>query len=148
LRILDLRNAPKSIQDLGFSRAITEKLQQLLKRTTGILLITGPIGSGKSSTLYAALMTFRPEIRILTAESPIEYVYESLSQCEVNEKIGNTFAHYLRAFLRHDPEVIMVGEIRDQETAEMAFRAAQTGYILLCTLLRMMPSVQSPASWI
>jgi type II secretory ATPase GspE/PulE/Tfp pilus assembly ATPase PilB-like protein len=135
LRILDKRNAPTSIQDLGFSKVITEKLQQLLKRTTGILLITGPTGSGKSSTLYAALMTlFRPEIRILTAENPIEYVYESLSQCEVNEKIGNTFANYLRAFLRHDPEVIMVGEIRDQETAEMAFRAAQTGHMLLSTL--------------
>jgi type IV pilus assembly protein PilB len=135
LRILDPRNAPKSIQNLGFSRPITEKLQQLLKRTTGILLITGPTGSGKSSTLYAALMTlFRPEIRILTAENPIEYVYENLSQCEVNEKIGNTFASYLRAFLRHDPEVIMVGEIRDQETAEMAFRAAQTGHMLLSTL--------------
>lgn len=135
LRILDKRNAPTSIQDLGFSHAITDQLQQLLKRTTGILLITGPTGSGKSSTLYAALMTlFRPEIRILTAENPIEYVYENLSQCEVNEKIGNTFANYLRAFLRHDPEVIMVGEIRDQETAEMAFRAAQTGHMLLSTL--------------
>jgi type IV pilus assembly protein PilB len=135
LRILDKRNAPTSIHDLGFSRAITDQLQQLLKRTTGILLITGPTGSGKSSTLYAALMTlFRPEIRILTAENPIEYVYENLSQCEVNEKIGNTFANYLRAFLRHDPEVIMVGEIRDQETAEMAFRAAQTGHMLLSTL--------------
>ena len=135
LRILDPRNAPKSIQQLGFSQPITEKLQQLLGRTTGILLITGPTGSGKSSTLYGALMTlFRPEIRILTAENPIEYVYENLSQCEVNEKIGNTFANYLRAFLRHDPEVIMLGEIRDQETAEMAFRAAQTGHMLLSTL--------------
>jgi type II secretory ATPase GspE/PulE/Tfp pilus assembly ATPase PilB-like protein len=135
LRILDKRNAPTSIQDLGFSYAITDQIQQLLKRTTGILLITGPTGSGKSSTLYAALMTlFRPEIRILTAENPIEYVYENLSQCEVNEKIGNTFANYLRAFLRHDPEVIMVGEIRDQETAEMAFRAAQTGHMLLSIL--------------
>jgi type II secretory ATPase GspE/PulE/Tfp pilus assembly ATPase PilB-like protein len=135
LRILDKRNAPTSIHSLGFSQAITEQLQQLLKRTTGILLITGPTGSGKSSTLYAALMTlFRPEVRILTAENPIEYVYENLSQCEVNDKIGNTFAHYLRAFLRHDPEVIMVGEIRDQETAEMAFRAAQTGHMLLSTL--------------
>jgi len=135
LRILDPRNAPKSIQQLGFSQPITEKLQQLLGRTTGILLITGPTGSGKSSTLYGALMTlFRPEIRILTAENPIEYVYETLSQCEVNEKIGNKFANYLRAFLRHDPEVIMLGEIRDQETAEMAFRAAQTGHMLLSTL--------------
>ena len=85
--------------------------------------------------MYGALRTlYRPEIRILTAEDPIEYVYENFSQCEVNEKIGNTFAKYLRAFLRHDPEVIMVGEIRDTETAEMAFRAAQTGHLVLSTL--------------
>jgi len=76
----------------------------------------------------------RPGIRILTAEDPIEYIFEHVSQAEVNEHIGNTFANYLRAFLRHDPEVIMLGEIRDQETAEMAFRAAQTGHLLLSTL--------------
>ncbi len=76
----------------------------------------------------------RPEIRILTAEDPVEYVYEELSQSQVNELIGNTFASYLRSFLRHDPEVIMVGEIRDEKTAEMAFRAAQTGHLLLSTL--------------
>jgi type IV pilus assembly protein PilB len=76
----------------------------------------------------------RPEIRILTAEDPVEYVYDQLSQSEVNADIGNTFGAFLRAFLRHDPEVIMVGEIRDVETAEMAFRAAQTGHLLLSTL--------------
>ena len=135
LRILDRRNAPTSIDSLGFSEAITSRLHHLLKRPSGILLITGPTGSGKSTTLYASLMTvYRPEIRILTAEDPIEYVYEQFSQSEVNERIGNTFARYLRAFLRHDPEVIMVGEIRDEETAEMAFRAAQTGHLLLSTL--------------
>jgi type IV pilus assembly protein PilB len=135
LRILDKGNAPTSIEKLGFSAEITSSLGQLLKRPTGILLITGPTGSGKSTTLYAALMTlYRPEIRILTAEDPIEYVYEQFSQSEVNERIGNTFARYLRAFLRHDPEVIMIGEIRDEETAEMAFRAAQTGHLLLSTL--------------
>lgn len=135
LRILDPRNAPKILKELGFSQPITEKLTQLLKRTTGVILITGPTGSGKSSTLHGALMTlYRPQIRILTAEDPIEYVYEHFSQCEVNEKIGNTFANYLRAFLRHDPEVIMIGEIRDEETAEMAFRAAQTGHLLLSSL--------------
>jgi type IV pilus assembly protein PilB len=135
LRILDKGNAPTSIEKLGFSAEITSSLNQLLKRPTGILLITGPTGSGKSTTLYAALMTlYRPEIRILTAEDPIEYVYEQFSQSEVNERIGNTFARYLRAFLRHDPEVIMIGEIRDEETAEMAFRAAQTGHLLLSTL--------------
>jgi type II secretory ATPase GspE/PulE/Tfp pilus assembly ATPase PilB-like protein len=73
-------------------------------------------------------------MRILTAEDPIEYVYDQFSQCEVNENIGNTFASYLRAFLRHDPEIIMVGEIRDKDTAEMAFRASQTGHLLLSTL--------------
>lgn len=135
IRILDRRNAPRSIEQLGFAKAITERLHEQLRRTTGMFLVTGPTGSGKSSTLYAALMTvYRPEIRILTAEDPIEYVYEHFSQSEVDEKIGNTFARYLRAFLRHDPEVIMVGEIRDEETAEMAFRAAQTGHLLLSTL--------------
>ncbi len=97
--------------------------------------MTGPTGSGKSTTLYACLLRLnRPEVRILTAEDPVEYVYDELSQSQVNPEIGNTFAGYLRAFLRHDPEVILVGEIRDEETAEMAFRAAQTGHLLLSTL--------------
>jgi type II secretory ATPase GspE/PulE/Tfp pilus assembly ATPase PilB-like protein len=135
LRILDRKNAPTTIDRLGFSPVITSRLRQLLQRKTGILLVTGPTGSGKTTTLYSALMTaYRPDIRVLTAEDPIEYVYEQFSQSEVNERIGNTFGRYLRAFLRHDPEVIMVGEIRDEETAEMAFRAAQTGHLLLSTL--------------
>jgi type IV pilus assembly protein PilB len=111
------------------------RLRQLLQRPSGMLLVTGPTGSGKSTTLYASLMTvYRPQIRILTAEDPIEYVYEQFSQSEVNVDIGNTFAAYIRAFLRHDPEVIMVGEIRDEDTAVMAFRAAQTGHFVLSTL--------------
>jgi type II secretory ATPase GspE/PulE/Tfp pilus assembly ATPase PilB-like protein len=135
LRILDRTRVPNSIEELGFSTAIAERLPQLLRRPSGIVLATGPTGSGKSTTLYASLMSlYRPQIRILTAEDPIEYVYEQFSQSEVNEHIGNTFASYLRAFLRHDPEVIMVGEIRDEETADMAFRAAQTGHLLLSTL--------------
>ncbi len=135
LRILDKKNAPTTIDQLGFSKALSSKLRQLMQRTTGVLLVTGPTGSGKSTTLYSALMTaYRPEIRVLTAEDPIEYVYDQFSQSEVNDRIGNTFARYLRAFLRHDPEVIMIGEIRDEETAEMAFRAAQTGHLLLSTL--------------
>jgi type II secretory ATPase GspE/PulE/Tfp pilus assembly ATPase PilB-like protein len=135
LRILDKKNAPTTIDQLGFSKAVAVKLRELMKRTTGVLLVTGPTGSGKSTTLYSALMTaYRPEIRVLTAEDPIEYVYDQFSQSEVNDRIGNTFARYLRAFLRHDPEVIMIGEIRDEETAEMAFRAAQTGHLLLSTL--------------
>jgi type IV pilus assembly protein PilB len=135
LRVLDRHAAPRSIDDLGFSKRIAGRVRELLKRPAGILLITGPTGSGKSTTLYAALMTiYRPQIRIVTAEDPIEYVYEQFSQSEVDERIGNTFARYLRAFLRHDPEVMMVGEVRDEETAEMAFRAAQTGHLLLTTL--------------
>ncbi len=135
LRILDRTRVPGTIDQLGFAKPVADKLRQLLRRPSGILLATGPTGSGKSTTLYASLMTlYRPEIRILTAEDPIEYVYEQFSQSEVNEQIGNTFASYLRAFLRHDPEVIMVGEIRDEETAGMAFRAAQTGHLLLSTL--------------
>jgi type IV pilus assembly protein PilB len=135
LRILDRKNAPGTIDQLGLSPGISSPLRALLQRPAGIFLVTGPTGSGKSTTLYAALMTaYRPEIRVLTAEDPIEYVYEQFSQSEVNERIGNTFGRYLRAFLRHDPEVIMIGEIRDEETAEMAFRAAQTGHLLLSTL--------------
>ena len=135
VRILDRRRAPKSIDSLKFAPSVTAQLKKLLARTSGIVLITGPTGSGKSTTLYAALQTVhRPEIRVLTAEDPIEYVYEQFSQSEVDERIGNTFASYLRAFLRHDPEVIMVGEIRDQDTAEMALRASMTGHLLLSTL--------------
>jgi type IV pilus assembly protein PilB len=135
LRVLDATRLPKSLEALGFPLEIAHQMPQLLRRPSGIVLVTGPTGSGKSTTLYAALNSiYRPEIRILTVEDPIEYVYEQFSQSEINEQIGNTFASYLRAFLRHDPEVIMVGEIRDEETAEIAFRAAQTGHLLLSTL--------------
>jgi type II secretory ATPase GspE/PulE/Tfp pilus assembly ATPase PilB-like protein len=135
MRVLDRRGAPSSMEQLGFSHDITERMKQLLKRSSGLLLVTGPTGSGKSTTLYAALMTiYRPQIRILTAEDPIEYLYDQFSQSEVNDRIGNTFASFLRAFLRHDPEVIMVGEIRDEDTASMTFRAAQTGHLVMSTL--------------
>ncbi|MBW1896556.1 MAG: Flp pilus assembly complex ATPase component TadA [Deltaproteobacteria bacterium] len=135
LRVLDARKAPKSLDELGFSERINHTMHRLLKRNTGILLVTGPTGSGKSTTLYGALMTaYRPGIKILTAEEPIEYVYDKITQCEVNPKIDNTFANYIRSFLRQDPEIIMIGEIRDAETAEMAFRAAQTGHLVLSTL--------------
>ena len=135
IRVLDKSRLPASIDGLGLPTRMVQQFGQLLKRTAGIILVTGPTGSGKSTTLYAALKTlYKPQIRILTAEDPIEDVYEQFSQCEVNDQIGNTFATYLRAFLRHDPEVIMIGEIRDGETAEMALRAAQTGHLLLSTL--------------
>ncbi|OIP92194.1 MAG: hypothetical protein AUK55_09870 [Syntrophobacteraceae bacterium CG2_30_61_12] len=135
LRILDPNNAPRSIDELGFCTEILDSMHSLLERTTGIMLVTGPTGSGKSTTLYGALMTvFKPGIKILTAEDPIEYVYNGITQCEVNEKINNTFANYTRAFLRQDPDIILIGEIRDAETAEMAFRAAQTGHLVLSTM--------------
>ena len=135
IRLLDRARAPRSIDELDLSPEVSKRVTGLLKRTAGVFLVTGPTGSGKSTTLYAFLMKLhRPDIRVLTAEDPVEYVYEELSQSEVNEHIGNTFATYLRAFLRHDPEVMMVGEIRDKETAQMVFRAAQTGHLLLSTL--------------
>ncbi|MEA1901075.1 MAG: GspE/PulE family protein, partial [Thermodesulfobacteriota bacterium] len=135
IRILDPQNAPTSIDKLGFSKLFRDKLRQIVSRSTGIVLVTGPTGSGKSTTLYGALMeVYKPGIKILTTEDPIEYVYDKITQCEVNDKIGNTFARYIKAFLRHDPDVIMVGEIRDTETADMVFKAAQTGHLVLTTL--------------
>ena len=135
IRILDPRSAPESIEALGLAPAITTRLQPLIRSTAGILLVTGPTGSGKSTTLYGMLKSvYRPELKVVTAEDPIEYVCNDFSQHEVDARVGNSFAQYLRSFLRHDPEVIMIGEIRDAETAELAFRAAQTGHFIISTL--------------
>jgi type IV pilus assembly protein PilB len=135
IRVLDPRRAPESIDVLGLAKPVVTTLRQILRSSTGMLLVTGPTGSGKSTMLFGLLNTlYRPEIKILTAEDPIEYVCERFSQHEVNERVGNTFASYVRAFLRHDPEVIMIGEIRDGATAELALRAAQTGHLVLSTL--------------
>jgi type IV pilus assembly protein PilB len=135
IRILDELKAPRALESLGLSPDVQEAFRALVHRSMGIILITGPTGSGKSSTLYAALRTIhRPELKILTAEDPIEFTHPGIVQTEVNASIENTFARFLRAFLRQDPDVIMVGEIRDGETAEMALRAAQTGHLLLSTL--------------
>ena len=135
IRILDPRGLPRSIDDLGLREPIAVRLGQLLRCSTGLILVTGPTGCGKSTTLFGALKTiYQPGIKILTAENPIEYICDGFSQHEVDDRIGNTFATYLRSFLRHDPDVIMVGEIRDTATAELAFRAAQTGHLVLSTL--------------
>ena len=135
IRILDSRRAPSSIEHLGFSPRLTKRLTKLFNKNTGIILVTGPTGSGKSTTLHSGLISaYRPGLKVLTAEDPIEYVNDNFMQCEINEKIGLTFASYIRVFLRHDPEIIMIGEIRDDETAEMAVRAAQTGHLVLSTL--------------
>jgi len=135
IRILDPRGLPQSVEGLGLRVPVAQRLQQLLRSSTGIVLVTGPTGSGKSTTLFGALKSvYQPGIKILTAENPIEYVCDSFRQHEVDERLGNTFATFLRSFLRHDPDVIMVGEIRDGETADLAFRAAQTGHLVLSTL--------------
>jgi type II secretory ATPase GspE/PulE/Tfp pilus assembly ATPase PilB-like protein len=135
IRILDPRGLPQSVEALGLRAPVALRLRQLLRSSTGIILVTGPTGSGKSTTLFGALKSvYQPGIKILTAENPIEYVYDAFRQHEVDERLGNTFAKFLRSFLRHDPDVIMVGEIRDSETASLAFRAAQTGHLVLSTL--------------
>ncbi|PLX94698.1 MAG: type II secretion system protein GspE [Desulfuromonas sp.] len=134
IRILDKRG-PMSLESVGFSHNHIDQLQQLLTKPTGIFLVTGPTGSGKTSTLYAILDKInRPGVKTLTVENPIEYSIDGISQSEVNETIGNTFAVFLRAFLRQDPDNIMVGEIRDQETASIAIRASLTGHTVLSTL--------------
>jgi Tfp pilus assembly pilus retraction ATPase PilT len=144
IRVLDPRRAPESIEVLGLAKPVVTALQTILRASTGMLLVTGPTGSGKSTTLFGLLNSvYRPEIKILTAEDPIEYVCERFSQHEVNERVGNTFASYVRAFLRHDPEVIMIGEIRDALTAELALRAAQTGHLVLSTCTPTTPSAPS-----
>jgi type IV pilus assembly protein PilB len=135
IRILDPRGLPQSVEGLGLREPVGTRVRQLLRSSTGIFLVTGPTGSGKSTTLFGALKSvYQPGIKILTAENPIEYVCDAFRQHEVDDRLGNTFAKYLRSFLRHDPDVIMVGEIRDGETADLAFRAAQTGHLVLSTL--------------
>ena len=135
IRILDPRGAPESLVTLKMAAPVTERLQQLIRSSAGTILVTGPTGSGKSTSLFAIMKSvYRPEIKIVTAEDPIEYVCPQFCQHEVDERIGNTFASYTRSFLRHDPEVIMLGEIRDADTAKLAFRAAQTGHLVLSTL--------------
>ena len=135
IRILDARGLPESVEALGLREPVAARMRQILRTSTGIILVTGPTGSGKSTTLFGALRSvYQPGIKILTAENPIEYVCENFRQHEVDERLGNTFAKYLRSFLRHDPDVIMIGEIRDSETADLAFRAAQTGHLVLSTL--------------
>ncbi len=135
IRILDKRGVPSSLQNIGLSVLHQEALTRELAKPTGIFLVTGPTGSGKSTTLYAVLSKLNaPGVKTLTAEDPIEYSIEGVCQSEVNEVVGNTFAKLLRSFLRQDPDNIMVGEIRDAETATIAARAALTGHTVLSTL--------------
>jgi type II secretory ATPase GspE/PulE/Tfp pilus assembly ATPase PilB-like protein len=135
LRILDRTTMRLDIDHLGFSERNLKALKSVISKPHGICLATGPTGSGKTTTLYAALQSIKtPDINIITVEDPIEYELEGVRQSNTNEKAGLTFARQLRAILRQDPDVIYVGEIRDPETAEIAFRAALTGHLVFSTL--------------
>lgn len=135
LRILDVGNALNDITKLGFNKINLQRFIQMIEQPTGIVLITGPTGSGKSSTLYAVLNRLNSdEVNIITVEDPVEYQLEGINQVPVNPNVGMTFAAGLRSILRQDPDIIMVGEIRDRETAEIAVRASLTGHLVLSTL--------------
>lgn len=135
LRILDRSSIALDLPSLGFSEATVSSLQQVLRQPHGIFLVTGPTGSGKTTTLYAALkMLTDPNKNILTVEDPIEYQLDGITQIQVDQKIGLDFARVLRSVLRQDPDTIMVGEIRDRETAAIANQAALTGHFVLATL--------------
>lgn len=135
LRILDRTATILKIEEIGMEDDMIEKMKQLIKKTYGMILITGPTGSGKTTTLYACLSEINsPGINIITIEDPIEYQIKGINQIQVNPKVGLTFATGLRSILRQDPDVVMVGEIRDSETASIAIHAALTGHLVLSTL--------------
>lgn len=135
LRLLDKQSAPLDLQKLGMANDTLILMKQLIARPHGIILVTGPTGSGKTTTLYASLTELNSVVRnILTVEDPVEYYLPGIGQTQVNNKIGMNFARGLRAILRQDPDVVMVGEIRDLETAEMAVQASLTGHLVLSTL--------------
>jgi len=135
LRLLDRRQGIIGLYEVGFSKEDETKISELLSRTSGIILVTGPTGSGKTTTLYAMLNSIHTEDKnILTVEDPIEYQLRGVGQIQVNPKIGLTFASGLRSILRQDPDVIMIGEIRDLETSEIAIQASLTGHLVLSTL--------------
>jgi type IV pilus assembly protein PilB len=135
MRILDMGAALNDLSKIGFNTLNYKRFTELIEQPTGIVLITGPTGSGKSSTLYAALNKLNSEeVNIITIEDPVEYQLEGINQIQVNPNVGMTFAAGLRSILRQDPNIIMVGEIRDKETAEIAIRASLTGHLVLSTL--------------
>jgi type IV pilus assembly protein PilB len=135
MRLLDKSKKAPTLEELGLSDEMRTQLSELIQRPTGALLVTGPTGSGKSTTLYAALDQInRPEINIITVEDPVEYRLGGVNQVQINQRAGLTFAAALRSILRSDPDVVMVGEIRDSETAKISIEAALTGHLVLSTL--------------
>jgi general secretion pathway protein E len=135
IRLLDRSSVLLGLADIGFADDHLAVIREIIARPHGILLVTGPTGSGKTTTLYASLSEINsPELNILTVEDPVEYQLEGISQTQVNSKIDLTFASGLRSFLRQDPDVIMVGEIRDRETAEVAITASLTGHLVFSTV--------------
>ena len=135
MRLLDKERGLMSLQGLGFEGTDRERFQRVIARPNGIVLVTGPTGSGKTTTLYAALQELnRPDVKIITAEDPVEFNIRGINQCQVKSRIGLSFARILRAMLRQAPNVILVGEIRDKETAEIAVQAALTGHVVFSTL--------------
>ena len=135
LRILDKANLQVDLTKLGFEQSALDDFMEALNKPFGMILVTGPTGSGKTTTLYSALHYLnKPDTNIMTAEDPVEFNFMGINQVHVREDIGLTFASALRSFLRQDPDIIMVGEIRDFETAEIAVKAALTGHLVLSTL--------------
>jgi general secretion pathway protein E len=135
LRILDRGAGVRTLAELGLPNAALERFERLIRQPHGIILVTGPTGSGKTTTLYGALARLnQPGVKIVTVEDPVEYQIDGVTQIPVNPKIGLTFAAALRSILRHDPDIIMVGEMRDRETAEIAIQAALTGHLVFSTL--------------
>jgi type IV pilus assembly protein PilB len=135
LRILDKSNLQIDLRKLGFEEGALQSFMDALNKPYGMILVTGPTGSGKTTTLYSALNYLnKPGINIMTSEDPVEYNFHGINQVQVKEEIGLTFASALRSFLRQSPDIIMVGEIRDFETAEIAVKAALTGHLVLSTL--------------
>ena len=135
MRVLNSATGLRDLDKIGLSARDLGVLREAIRAPEGMILVTGPTGSGKTTTLYSMIrQMLSPEINIVTIENPIEYQIEGVSQVDINNKQGLTFASVLRSILRQDPDVILVGEIRDRETAEIAFQAAQTGHLVLSTV--------------
>ena len=135
IRILDKRNIQKNLDNIGISERNLQILKKGLASPNGIFLVTGPTGSGKSTTLYASLREVTgPDVKVITVEDPVEYKVSGIQQVQVNDKIGMTFPAALKSILRQDPDVILIGEIRDKETLEIAIKAALTGHLVISTL--------------